>query len=252
MGDKAYDKTLEKLQVALVRWQQLAMERGDKVLVIFEGRDTAGKDGSIKRITEHLSIRATRVVALPKPTETEQSQWYFQRYVSHLPHAGQIVIFNRSWYNRAGVEPVNRFCTKEQHETFLRDVSAFELMLVESGVKVIKLWLDITKDEQAKRLDDRRTDPLKALKVSPLDEVAQSKWDAYSSARDEMLIRSNSEAAPWFCVCANDKKTARLEIIRHLLMEMAPEKLRKGMAAPDPAILFPFEADALSDGRLAR
>jgi len=252
MGDKAYDKTLEKLQVALVRWQQLAMERGDKVLVIFEGRDTAGKDGAIKRIVEHLSIRATRVVALPKPTETEQTQWYFQRYVSHLPHAGQIVIFNRSWYNRAGVEPVNHFCTKAQHETFLRDVPGFELMLVESGVKVIKLWLDIDKDEQADRLEARRTDPLKALKVSPLDEVAQSKWNAYSSARDEMLVRTNSEAAPWFCVRANDKKTARLEIIRHLLQEMSPAKLRKGLGAPDPAILFPFEAEALSDGRLAR
>lgn len=252
MGDKTYDKALEKLQVALVRWQQLAMERGDKVLVIFEGRDTAGKDGSIKRIIEHLSIRQTRVVALPKPTETEQTQWYFQRYVSHLPHAGQIVIFNRSWYNRAGVEPVNRFCTKAQHETFLRDVPAFELMLAESGVKIIKLWLDIDKDEQAERLEARRTDPLKALKVSPLDEVAQSKWDAYTSARDEMLVRTNAEVAPWFCVRANDKKTARLEIIRHLLAEMAPAKLRKGIEAADPAVLFPFEADALSDGRLAR
>ncbi|ATQ44220.1 polyphosphate kinase 2 [Caulobacter mirabilis] len=252
MSDKTYDKTLEKLQVALVRWQQLALERGDKVLVIFEGRDAAGKDGSIKRIVEHLSIRATRVVALPKPTETERTQWYFQRYVSHLPAAGELVIFNRSWYNRAGVEPVMGFCTKAEHEIFLKDVPGFEAMLVESGVTVIKLWLDIDKDEQEKRLDARRSDPLKALKVSALDAVAQEKWKDYSNARDKMLMRSSTELTPWVCVRANDKKTARLNIIRQLLQQIAPSDIRKGAGKPDPAVVFPFEAEALGDGRLAR
>ncbi len=252
MSDKAYDKTLEKLQIALVRWQQLAVERGDKVLVIFEGRDAAGKDGAIKRITEHLSIRATRVVALPKPSDRERSQWYFQRYVQHLPAAGELVIFNRSWYNRGGVEPVMGFCTRAEAEVFLRDVPAFESMLIDSGITLIKLWLDISKDEQDRRLDDRRSDPLKALKVSPLDAVAQEKWKAYSAARDEMLTHTHSVIHPWACVKADDKKAARLAIIQHLLAIIAPAKLRKGIDRPDPAVLFPFEPEALGDGRLAR
>ena len=252
MSDKSYDKTLEQLQVALVRWQQVALERGDKVLVIFEGRDAAGKDGSIKRIVEHLSIRATRVVALPKPSDRERSQWYFQRYVNHLPAAGELVIFNRSWYNRGGVEPVMGFCTKAEATTFLRDVPAFESMLIDSGITLIKLWLDISKDEQDRRLDDRRSDPLKALKVSPLDALAQEKWKAYSAARDEMLTHTHSVIHPWVCVEADDKKVARLAIIQHILSVIAPAKLRKGVDRPDPAVLFPFEPEALSDGRLAR
>ena len=252
MSDKAYDKTLERLQVALVHWQQLAVERGDKVLVIFEGRDAAGKDGSIRRIVEHLSIRSTRVVALPKPSDRERSQWYFQRYVSHLPAAGELVIFNRSWYNRAGVEPVMDFCTKAEAETFLRDVPAFEAMLVESGIVLIKLWLDITKDTQGERLEERRTDPLKALKVSPLDAVAQEKWKAYSAQRDIMLTRTSTEVAPWICVKADHKKPARLAIIEHILGRLAPAKLRKGVDDPDPEVLFPFTPEALGDGKLAR
>ncbi|MES2034089.1 MAG: polyphosphate kinase 2 [Pseudomonadota bacterium] len=252
MSDKSYDKTLEKLQVALVRWQQLALERGDKVLVIFEGRDAAGKDGSIERIVEHLSIRQTRIMALPKPTERERSQWYFQRYVKHLPAAGEIVLFNRSWYNRAGVEPVMGFCTKAEAAAFLRDVPAFETMLVQSGIVLIKLWLDIDKEEQAERLKARRTEPLKALKVSPMDEVAQEKWKAYTEARDEMLTHTNGALHPWICVKANNKKHARLAIIEHLLSVLAPAKLRKGIDKPDPAVLFPFEPEAINDGRLAR
>ena len=154
---------LEPLQEALVRFQQHAIKTGERDLIIFEGRDAAGKDGAIKRLTEYLSIRATRVTALPKPTDRERSQWYFQRYVDHLPAAGELVIFNRSWYNRGGVEPVMGFCTLEEHETFLRDVPVFEDMLVRSGVQVVKLWLDISRGEQVKRLEARRTDPLKAL-----------------------------------------------------------------------------------------
>jgi polyphosphate kinase 2 len=252
MGEKAYEEELAALQVALVHWQQRAMARGEKALVIFEGRDAAGKDGAIKRIDEHLSNRATRVVALPKPSDREHSQWYFQRYVSHLPAGGELVLFNRSWYNRGGVEPVMGFCTRDEHETFLKIVPAFESMLVGSGVTLIKLWLDISKDEQDRRLDERRSNPLKALKVSPLDAVAQEKWKDYSAARDTMLARTHTEATPWYCVRGDHKKPARLNIIRHLLGELAPAKLRKGVEAPDPAVLFRFEPSALTDGRLAR
>ena len=195
-SDTDPEDQLRDLQIGLVKYQTWAMEAGQKALVVMEGRDAAGKDGSIRRITEHMAPRNTRVVALPKPSDRERSQWYFQRYVRHLPAAGEIVIFNRSWYNRGGVEPVMGFCTPEQHEEFLRDAPNFERMLVESGIRLIKLWLDISKSEQAERLDDRRSDPIKALKVSPLDAEAQKKWDAYSSARDEMLMRTHTDYAP--------------------------------------------------------
>src|ERR1700754_1815092 len=175
--DDDYERELEKLQIALVGYQEAAMAAGERALVIFEGRDTAGKDGAIKRITEHLSVRNTRVVALPKPSDRERSEWYFQRYVRYLPAAGELVILNRSWYNRGGVEPVMDFATPQQVETFLEDAPRFERMLVEGEVRITKLWLDISREEQAKRLEARRTDPLKALKVSPLDAVAQEKWD---------------------------------------------------------------------------
>jgi len=247
---KSDDDELETLQVALVRFQQRAIETGERDLVIFEGRDTAGKDGAIKRIIEHLSIRNTRVVALPKPTERERSQWYFQRYVQHLPAAGELVILNRSWYNRAGVERVMDFATADEQETFLRDVPVFERMLVGSGIQIVKLWLDISRDEQAKRLDARRSDPLKALKVSPLDAVAQEKWDEYSKARDEMLTRTHTNEAPWTVVHTDKKSEARSNIIRELLKELAPEDIVKDLPAPDPNVVFPFEPAALTDGRL--
>jgi polyphosphate kinase 2 len=246
------DDELEALQVALVRFQQHAIEAGERDLVIFEGRDTAGKDGAIKRIVEHLSIRATRVVALPKPTEREQGQWYFQRYVNHLPAKGELVILNRSWYNRAGVERVMGFSTVDEQETFLRDVPVFERMLVGSGVQVVKLWLDISRDEQAERLKARGTDPLKALKVSPLDAVAQEKWDAYTDARDEMLRRTHTPEAPWTIVHTDKKAKARANIMRHLLKELAPPKIADAVDAPDPDVVFTFEPDALTDGRLER
>lgn len=241
---------LEPLQEALVRFQQHAIKTGERDLIIFEGRDAAGKDGAIKRLTEYLSIRATRVTALPKPTERERSQWYFQRYVNHLPAAGELVIFNRSWYNRGGVEPVMGFCTLEEHETFLRDVPVFEDMLVRSGVQVVKLWLDISRDEQAKRLEARRTDPLKALKVSPLDALAQEKWDTYSAARDEMLRRTHSDAAPWYVVHTDTKPLARIAILRHLLKALAPAEIADKIPAPDPGVLYRFEPAAITDGRL--
>jgi polyphosphate kinase 2 len=249
--DDDYERELEKLQIALVSYQQAAIAGGEKALVIFEGRDTAGKDGAIKRITEHMSVRNTRVLALPKPTDRERTQWYFQRYVGHLPAAGEIVFFNRSWYNRAGVEPVMGFCTADEHEAFLRDVPNFEAMLVESGVKLIKLWLDISREEQAKRLKARETDPLKALKVSPLDAVAQKKFDDYTEARDQMLRRTHTREAPWIIVRTDHKKTARLNTIRYLLKQLAPKSVAKTVDKPDPDVVFEFETAALTDGRLA-
>ena len=172
---KDYKKDLRDLQIGLVRYQQWAAETGSKAVVVLEGRDSAGKDGAIARITEHLTARRTRAVALPKPTERDRSEWYFQRYAYYLPAAGELVIFNRSWYNRGGVEPVMGFCTPQEHKDFLRDAPTFEHMLGEAGLKIVKLWLDISKEEQAVRLDARRHDPLKALKVSELDGEAQKR-----------------------------------------------------------------------------
>lgn len=239
------------LQLGLVRTQQAMMESGARAVIVLEGRDTAGKDGTIKVLTEHLSIRATRVVALPKPDERARTQWYFQRYIAHLPAAGEIVIFNRSWYNRAGVEVVNGFSTAAEQAQFLHDVPAFEAMLVDSGIALVKLWLDIDKDEQAARLAGRRADPLKALKVSALDGVAQEKWDAYSEARNTMLARTDSAIAPWTCVRANNKKKARRAIIAHVLHRIAPDAVASEVPPPDPDRLFRFDAGALDDGRLA-
>lgn len=247
-----YEAELVQLQLALIALQKKAIKDGDKILVVFEGRDAAGKDGTIARITQHLSRRATMVVALPKPTDRERSEWYFQRYVEYLPACGEAVLFNRSWYNRAGVERVMGFSTAEEQEQFLRDVPAFERMLVESGMRYGKFWLDISRDEQAKRLKARREDPLKAFKTSPLDAVAQEKWDDYTEARDAMLMRTHSDIAPWICVRADHKKAARLNVIRWLLHAAGDKKLLKDVAKPDPAVIFPFEPAALEDGRLAR
>lgn len=243
------DDSDDALQLGLVRMQQAMAASGARAVVVLEGRDAAGKDGTIKAITQHLSIRNTRVVALPKPSDRERSQWYLQRYVAHLPAAGELVIFNRSWYNRAGVEVVNGFSTPAEQEQFLRDVPAFERMLVESGIDLVKLWLDIDKDEQKERLDQRRNDPLKALKVSDLDAVAQDRWDGYSAARDTMLSRTNSDLAPWLCVRAERKKRAHRAVIRHLLHTLAP-KAAKDVGPPNPEVLFPYDP-AVSDGRLA-
>lgn len=250
--DNDYDTALRDLQIALVRWQTSAIESGAKALVIFEGRDGAGKDGTIARIIEHLAPRDTRVVSLPKPSDRERSEWYFQRYVRHLPAAGEIVLFNRSWYNRAGVEPVMGYCTVTEHEEFLRDVPALERMLEEAGIRLVKIWLDISRKEQARRLEARRDDPLKTLKVSELDGVAQKKWKAYSAARDQMLMRTSTPIAPWICVRADHKKTARLNVIRHLLHALAAGKVIAEVSTPDPAVVFAFEEAALIDGRLAR
>jgi len=246
------DPELEARQLALVRWQQHAMQADEKVLIIFEGRDAAGKDGAIRVLTEHMSVRATRIIALPKPSDRERSQWYFQRYVPGLPACGETVIFNRSWYNRAGVERVMGFSTPQEQEIFLREAPSVEAMLVESGLKIVKFWLDVSKGEQARRLEERRSDPLKVLKSSPLDAAAQDRWDGYSEARDLMLQRTSTALSPWICVRSDHKHKARLAILSHLAHTLAPPQLAAGVPPPDPAILFPFEAAALSDGRLER
>ena len=239
---KAAEARLEQLQVALVDAQIWSLKEGKKICIVFEGRDAAGKDGAIKRITECLSIRQTRVVALPKPTDREKGEWWFQRYAAELPTAGEWVLFNRSWYNRAGVEKVMGFSTPEQQETFLHDVPSFESLLVRSDVILIKLWLDISRDEQKKRLDDRRSDPRKRLKVSDLDAVAQEKWLDYSAARDDMLRRSHTDSAPWTCVVTDNKTKARENIIRYLLLAFGCPEFSVPVMAPDDDIVFSYDA----------
>ncbi len=250
--DKHYKHELRRLQIGLVKYQEWATKTGAKAVVVFEGRDSAGKDGAIARITEHLTPRRTRNIALPKPSDRDRSEWYFQRYVHYLPAAGELILFNRSWYNRAGVEPVMGFCTPKEHAEFLRDAPAFERMLEEADIRVVKLWLDISKKEQSERLEARREDPLKALKVSDMDAVAQKKWKEYSEARNEMLKATHTAIAPWTCVHTDHKKAARLNIIRHLLHVLAPDHIKADVEAPDPEVLYPFEMAALTDGRLEK
>jgi polyphosphate kinase 2 len=242
----AYEAALEQLQIELVDTQAWAIEQGLKVLIVFEGRDSAGKDGAIKRMTEYMSARQTRVVALPKPTERESGQWYFQRYVPHLPGAGEVVILNRSWYNRGGVEPVMGFCTAEQTDQFLKDAPRFERLLADSGMIIIKFWLDVSKAEQAKRLEDRKSEPLKRFKNSSLDAEAQIRWDAYSAARDRMLDETHSGHAPWTVVATDDKKTARLNILRHVLHRLGYAGIK--CEKPDKDVVFPADKDK---GRLS-
>lgn len=232
-----YDSLLLDLQVELVKMQKFIIENRERVLVIFEGRDAAGKDGCIKRIVEHLSPRDTIVVALSKPSEHENGEWYFQRYISHLPSDSELVFFNRSWYNRAGVEPVMGFCTPAQHERFLKTVNTFESMLVDDGITIIKYYLDISKKEQAERLEDRKTDPLKQWKISPLDNLAQKKWAAYSKARDKMLHATNHASAPWAIVRANNKKMAHLNLIRDLLTTFNYPNKNHTILQQDPKIV---------------
>ncbi len=249
---KDYEDELRTLQIGLVRYQQWAMAEGDKALVVFEGRDGAGKDGAIGRIRQHMAPRNTRVVALPKPSDRDRTEWWFQRYVEHLPAAGEFVMFNRSWYNRAGVEVVMGFSSHREQEDFLRDAPTFEQMLTEANIRIVKFWLDISKTEQAQRLDERRKDPVKALKVSEMDDVAQKKWKDYSKARDKMLIHTHTAYAPWTIVHTDSKKKARLTVIQHLLHTLAPADVRSGVPAPDADVLYKFEEAALKDGRLER
>jgi polyphosphate kinase 2 len=212
-----YKKELYQLQVELVKLQKYVIEEDIAVCVVLEGRDTAGKDGTIKRFTEHLSPREARTVALGVPSDKEKKSWYFQRYVPHLPSEGEIVFFNRSWYNRAGVEKVMGFCTKKQYKVFMEEVGSFEQMLTHSKMRFFKYYLDISKKEQQKRLEARKTDPLKQWKLSPIDAKAQKMWDAYSKARDAMFNKTSFVYAPWFVVHTDDKKEARINIMKHFL-----------------------------------
>ena len=215
-----YEKELTKLQIELLKLQNHVKENGQKVLMIFEGRDAAGKGGTIKRITEHLNPRGARVVALEKPSDIEKTQWYFQRYTQYLPSAGEIVFFDRSWYNRAGVEPVMGFCTTEEHHEFLREVPEFEKMLVKSGIVLFKFYFSVSKKEQAKRFKKREIDPLKQYKLSPVDKESQNLWDKYTIAKFSMLMASNTDIAPWIIIKSDDKKRARLNCIRHILLNI--------------------------------
>jgi polyphosphate kinase 2 len=238
---KAEASGIEKLQIALVDTQIWTIKNGRKVCILFEGRDAAGKDGAIKRLTECLGVRNTRVIALPKPSSHEKGQWWFQRYVNRLPTDGEWVVYNRSWYNRAGVEKVMGFSTKEEQKVFIEDVPDFERMIVRSGITLIKFWLDISHDEQKERLDARRADPRKRLKVSDLDQVAQDRWDDYSAARDAMLKHSHHKDGPWICVATDSKKKARKNILRHVLKVLDCPHGCDGIPAPDPDIVFPYD-----------
>ncbi|MDK9692725.1 MAG: polyphosphate kinase 2 [Sulfurimonas sp.] len=212
-----YEEELQKLQIELLKFQNHVKEKGLKVLMIFEGRDAAGKGGTIKRITEHLNPRGARVVALLKPSDQEMTQWYFQRYVGHLPSAGEIVLFDRSWYNRAMVEPVMGFCTQRQQSKFLKDAPLFERMLVEDDIKIFKFYFSVTKEEQARRFAKREQDPLKQYKFSPVDLKAQELWDEYALAKYMMLSATHTDVAPWTVIKSDSKRRARLNTIKHIL-----------------------------------
>ena len=248
---KVYKSELHDLQVELVKLQKHLISHADRILVLFEGRDSGGKDGTIKRIVQHLSPRETRVVALGKPSERDRTSWYFQRYAPHLPAAEEMVLFNRSWYNRAGVERVMEFCTDAEYEEFMETVPAFEQMLIRSGIRLFKYYLDISKDEQKKRLADRRTDPLKQWKMSPIDAVAQKHWDDYSVARNEMFARTHNALAPWTVVRADDKQLARLNVIKDLLARLDYADKDHSLVRPNPDIVFAYAEAYLANGMIA-
>jgi len=237
--NKYYDKELGRLQIELVKLQEWVKQEGLKVVVIFEGRDAAGKGGVIKRITESLNPRIARVEALATPTEKEKTQWYFQRYVSKLPAAGEIVLFDRSWYNRAGVERVMGFCTEEEYREFLRSCPEFEKMLIRSGIILIKYWFSVSDEEQERRFQDRINDPTKRWKLSPMDLESRKKWMEYSRAKDEMFAHTDIKQAPWYVVDADIKKHARLNCITHLLHQIPYEDL-----TPDPIELPPRQDES--------
>ena len=226
--DLDYEEQLFKLQAELVNLQKWVTKNKKRVCIIFEGRDAAGKGGSIRRMTEHLNPRARRVVALSKPTEVEQGQWYFRRYIKEMPNPGELVFFDRSWYNRAIVEPVMGFCSKEQYNKFMIHVPEFENMLYEDGILLIKFWFSVTKEEQLKRFESRLASPLKRWKFSPVDQEGQNKWDTYTHYKDQMFAKTHTAFSPWIIIKTNNKKEARLESLRYLLSRFEYE--RKGNA----------------------
>jgi polyphosphate kinase len=238
MKGKEYEKQILPLQIELAKAQRWVKEQKQRVLIILEGRDAAGKGGTIKTITEHLNPRGARVVALAKPNETERGQWYFQRYVGHLPTTGEIVLFDRSWYNRAGVELVMGFCTPNEYLEFTRQAPGVERSLIQSGIRLFKLWLAVGRKEQLKRLEARRKDPLKHWKLSPIDMESVNKWDDYTAARDRMFYYTHTSEAPWHVVRSDDKKRARLNAIRLILSQLPyTDKDEDVVTPPDPKIL---------------
>jgi len=244
MRNKDYYCELEKLQIELVKLQEWVKARGLRVVVLFEGRDAAGKGGAIKRITESLNPRFARIVALPTPTEKERTQWYFQRYVAHLPSAGEIVFFDRSWYNRAGVERVMGFCTDDEYQEFLRTCPEFERMLIRSGIILIKYWFSVSDEEQERRFQDRIKDPTKRWKLSPMDLESRARWVDYSKAKDAMFAYTDTKQSPWYVVNADDKKRARLNVMAHLLSlipyeDLTPEQLTLPPRQPDKGYVRP-------------
>nr|WP_314374583.1 polyphosphate kinase 2 [uncultured Campylobacter sp.] len=235
---KDYETLLERYQIELLKLQKFVKEKGLKILILMEGRDAAGKGGTIKRLTEHLNPRGCRIVALEKPSNVEKTQWYFQRYVAHLPSGGEIAIFDRSWYNRAMVEPVMGFCTHAEHKDFLRQVPKFEELLVNAGIILFKFYFSVSKEEQKRRFESRRTDPLKQYKLSPVDARSQELWNQYTLAKYSMLLASNTEFAPWTILDSNDKKIARLNAFRCILSRIDyPEKIDAKELAVDPNLV---------------
>jgi polyphosphate kinase len=250
MQRREYEIGKRRLQIELLKLQNWVKDRGEKVVVVFEGRDAAGKGGTIKRFTEHLNPRGARVVALDKPSERESTQWYFQRYVAHLPAAGEIVLFDRSWYNRAVVEPVLGYATEEQYREFIREVPEFEAMLVRSGIHLVKFWFSVSRSEQLTRFVVRQIDPVRQWKLSPSDLASLDRWDEYTEAKEAMFAATDTPHAPWTVVKSNDKKRARLEALRVVLSRIAYEGRDEDVVGvPDPNLVVPaaavHEADRL-------
>ncbi len=238
MSRRTYERRKAELQVELLKVQRWVEETDERVVILFEGRDAAGKGGTIKRFTEHLNPRTARVVALPKPTERERKQWFFQRYIKHLPTGGEIVLFDRSWYNRAGVERVMGFCSPNEYLEFMREAPELERMLVNSGIRLFKYWFSVTQDEQLRRFKSREQDPLKQWKLSPVDKASLDKWDDYTEAKEAKFFYTDTADAPWVVVKSNDKKRARLNCMQHFLSSLPyPDRDRRVVRGPDPLIV---------------
>jgi polyphosphate kinase 2 len=251
MSRSDYEVSKRLLQIELLKAQEWLRDSGRKLVILFEGRDAAGKGGTIKRFIEHLNPRGTSVVALSAPSERERGQWYFQRYVQHLPTKGEIVLFDRSWYNRAGVERVMGFCTDAEYEEFLREVPDFEAMLTRSGTTLVKLWFSVSRREQIARFTIRRIDPVRQWKLSPMDLASLDRWDDYTAAKDAMFLHSHSDHAPWTVVRSNDKKRGRVEAIRFVLNQLDyPDKDQELVGRPDPLIVGPPSVVASDAGEL--
>lgn len=241
LGRKEYETTLRDLQIELVKLQAWQKSSGQRIIVVFEGRDAAGKGGTINALRSYMNQRRAKTVALSKPTESERGQWYFQRYIEHFPTSSEIIMFDRSWYNRGGVEPVMGFCSEEQNEKFLRDTPRFEQMIVDEGIIFIKFWLNVGQEMQLKRFHDRQHNPLKVWKISPIDIKAIDKWDAYTHARDQVFAKTHSSTAPWTIIRSNDKRRARINAIRHVLTQVHYDR-------KDPNVIGELDPNIIGTG----